>query len=595
MKNTNKVDYEHINNFCDGQGKGKLLSWLVLFICIFFYFTFNTMIARLALKDEYYYITILGYHINKNAFSGVVAQGQVISVVLITLNPLKRSSQTAMALCIITGILTLFNIITSNNINALPGVVISITSLSIVMIISKYGKNLKSQIRKVLEYSKILKENEEMLHQLAYYDTLTGLPNRKMMMDEIDMLTNPQLSERSDFVLVYMDLDDFKKINDLMGHSVGDAILKQIAFRWKIRCHQDDLIGRIGGDEFTVLIRHNISNSELLLYLEGFRAALAEVIIVERKEFYMKASFGVTKYPEDGNNAEELFKNADIALYKVKNLGKDDYRFFTREMQEEVIKRIRLENGLLTAVRDNELYIVFQPQYICGSKSLRGYEALVRWKHPEFGLINPADFIPITEETGIINTIGRWIIENTLQKFMEFKVKYNISTIVAINISVVQMLDPSFVYMIKEIIKKTGFDSRMLELEITESVFISYPDQIIEVIKQLKKMGIRIALDDFGTGYASLNYLQILPINVLKIDKTFIDKIISQHSHNQIVGTLISLSHQLGIEVVAEGVEREEQLKYLTEHKCDFIQGYLLSKPIEEEQIIQIHEFVQVC
>jgi EAL domain-containing protein (putative c-di-GMP-specific phosphodiesterase class I) len=200
---------------------------------------------------------------------------------------------------------------------------------------------------------------------------------------------------------------------------------------------------------------------------------------------------------------------------------------------------------------------------------LRAYEALIRWNNPEIGMVSPSVFIPIAEETGIIIEIGKWILEYTLTKFMELKSKNNINAVVAINISVVQMTDPSFLYIIKEVLKNTGFDCRYLELEITESIFITYPDTVIEVIRQLKKMGIRIALDDFGTGYASLNYLQILPINILKIDKTFIDKIKTENAPNQIVGTIISLSHELGIEVVAEGVEREEQLKYLINHNCD--------------------------
>jgi len=386
---------------------------------------------------------------------------------------------------------------------------------------------------------------------------------------------------------VYLDLDNFKKINDSMGHNVGDEILKQVTLLWKSCCHQEDLLGRVGGDEFVILIRRSMLGDELIHYLECFRNVLSQPIFIQRKEFYIRASFGITKYPEDGTNAEELFRKADIALYRAKNSGKNEFRFYTKELQEELLKRVRLESGLMTSIRNNELYMVFQPQYFSSSTSLRGYEALVRWKHTELGLISPGEFIPIAEETGLIIEIGEWILETVLRKFTEFRIRYAMTPVVSVNISVIQIIEPSFVAMVKRVLEKTGFDSCNLELEITESVFIAYPEHVIDVIHQLKNLGIRIALDDFGTGYASLNYLQMLPINVLKIDKTFIDKITASNSLNQIVGSIITLSHQLGIEVVAEGVEREEQLKYLTEHNCDYIQGFLLSEPIEEKYIFE--------
>lgn len=569
------------------ENKMKVMHWILFFVCIVIYLILNNQVINMSHDHTNMNIILLGVEINKNSFIGIIAQGQVIVMILLTLNPIKKSNLVAMALCIFTFLSTLIVVVLKNNTAALPGCILAITTIGVILIITEYNTRLNKQIRKVLEYSRIVKKNEEMLHTLAYYDDLTGIPNRKMMIDQIDMLTDTNAKTNTSFFLVYMDLDNFKKINDSMGHSVGDAILRQVTLRWKECCHRDDMLGRIGGDEFVVLIRQNIHGQELMDYLEGFRAALTNAIFVKRKEFFIRSCFGITKYPEDGKNAEELIKNADIALSKAKNSGKNEFRFYTEEMQKELIKRVKLENGLMTSIRNKELYMVFQPQYFSGSSELRGYEALVRWNHPEMGLISPIEFIPIAEETGLIIEIGEWILENVLTTFAMLKKQYNLKAVVSVNISVAQIIEPSFVSMVKGVLNRTGFDCRFLELEITESVFIAYPEHVIDVMKQLREMGIRIALDDFGTGYASLNYLQVLPINVLKIDKTFIDKITIPQSLNQIVGSIIALSHQLGIEVVAEGVEKEEQLDYLTEHKCDYIQGYLLSKPIEEKYILE--------
>lgn len=567
-KNTGHSELEQFINSDKYSGKVKLMHWISIVICTFLYSTLTIEIVHLT-----------------NGFSGVIAQIQVMLLVLIALNPIKRSNLAAILLCLISTLSAICNAMVEKNMEVLPVIGVYITSIVIIMIISNYGKNLNNQMQKIIQYSQIVKKNEEMLHRIAYYDALTELPNRKMILDLMERLTDPAALKKKCFVFVYLDLDNFKKINDSAGHSIGDTILKEVALRFKEQCNTEDILGRVGGDEFAILIRRNMDRDELKDYLENYGRILENPVVVERKEFFISVSSGITLYPDDGHTSDELFKNAEIALYKAKNSKKSEFTFFTKEMQAEVLKKIQIENGLQSSIRNNELYMMFQPQYICGTNKLRGYEALVRWRFPEMGLVSPAQFIPIAEETGIIINMGKWILESVLRKFKEIQKELHNSPLVSINISVVQMIEPSFIAMIKNILKDTGYDGRQLELEITESVFITYPEHIIEVIKQLKELGIRIAIDDFGTGYASLNYLQILPIDVLKIDKTFIDKINSQRTINQMVGNIITLSHQLGIEVVAEGVERKEQLDYLIEHQCDYIQGYLLSKPIDENEL----------
>ena len=571
----------------DMSSSRRLFYIISLFLCSAAYPVLVMFIIRLSTDKDYIWIY---FHddliIYKSAISGIISQLLILISVLIALNPIKHSKWIAVALNVFMAYASLKAAVLRHNTDALVGIAVPICATIVVLIISRFGKKLRRQIRKVIKYNQLMKENDERLHKLAYYDNLTGLPNRKMILDQMEALISKMSSEGREFIYVLIDLDNFKKINDTAGHSVGDHILIEIANRWSVMTEQGDILGRFGGDEFSILIPRNLNMEELEAYLSHMKYVLSKAITVNHKDYWVSASFGVTCYPKDGSDPLELLKNADIALYKAKNSGKNIILNFSMEMQKEITHKIRLEEGLSSSIRNQELFMVFQPLYRCGTKELRGFEALARWRYPELGLVSPAQFIPIAEETGMIIDMGKWVIKTVLLKFMELQKSYDIKTIVSINISVVQMAQPDFVSMMKEMIEETGFDSRYLELEITESVLISCPEQMIEVINQLREMGIRIALDDFGTGYASLSNLQQLPIHILKIDKSFIDKITDKRDKKHIVGNIISLAHHLGIEVVAEGVEKEEQLEYLKSHHCDYIQGYLLSKPIGEEQIL---------
>lgn len=299
----------------------------------------------------------------------------------------------------------------------------------------------------------------------------------------------------------------------------------------------------------------------------------------------MSASFGICLYPQDGDSSTELLKKSDIAMYDVKNSGKNGIKFFCQSMQNEMQEKILLESGLKTAIANNELYIEYQPQYYSQSMQIRGFEALARWKSPELGQVTPSKFIPAAEDSGQIISIGEWILTKVLTKFRSIQLTGGNDYMVSVNISVVQILHHSFVDMVQRILDETGFDGRYLEFEVTESVFISNPGRVIEVLDRLKNMGIQIALDDFGTGYASLRNLQMLPIDTLKIDKIFIDRIGHQQHEDKPLGAIISLLHEFKVTVVAEGVENEIQLSYLTKKGCDILQGFLLCRPIGEEQL----------
>ena len=462
-------------------------------------------------------------------------------------------------------------------------IIFPISSIVNILLVFWYTMSIRKQLKNIYEYTKTCEKNEETLNQLVYYDSLTGLPNRKMILNEVENILKEGYINK--FYLIYFDMDDFRKINETAGYNIGDEVLRYVSDKWSGIKNDKDILGHMGGDEFSLLIKRDIDRQSLLKYIEEFRTILDNPIVINGKEYFISASFGVSEYPDDGLDAIELLKGSFIAMNTAKKLGKNFIQFYTYDMQLNILKRLQIENGLLHSIRNNELYMVYQPIYHCNTMALYGFEALARWEFPGIGHISPAQFIPIAEETGLLVDIGKWIISTVLTKFMEIQRKYRVRTIVSINISIVQMIEPSFVQMIKDTLEETGFDSRYLELEITESVLISYPEHIIEIIGQLKAMGIRIALDDFGTGYASLNYLHMLPINILKIDKSFIDKINKEESMNQILTYIINLAHQLGAEVVAEGVEHEEQLRFLKEIGCDYIQGFLLSKPLKEDHV----------
>lgn len=556
--------------------KARPVHWLLLIVCVAFYLAFYAVIIYLSGLQQ----DMAFPHINKYTLNGVLAQGQVISVILLTLNPLKGSRLTALVLCGLTSGVSLITVLFGNSTDALPGIFVPMTSGAISIIISNYSQRLKNQLKRVLDYSRIVKRNEEMLHALAYYDTLTGLPNKKTLTDQIDMLQKNE----SCFYLVYIDINNFKKINDAVGHSIGDAVLETVAQRWKRHCRNEDLLARAGGDEFIVLVCHDTDKKQLAEYLKGFNNVLKEPVRIENKDFYIKASLGVVRSPDDGETTQELLKNADIALSESKKV--QNYQFFSKAIKEEISRKIRLESDLFSAIGNNELFVVYQPQYFCGSLELRGFEALIRWKHPELGVIGPVEFIPIAEESGIMNDIGQWVMESVLGTFIKLRESAGINTIVSVNISVKQLLDPAFTGMVCSVLKKTGFDCRYLEFEFAESVFAVSPENVTDVLNQLKSMGIGIAIDDFGKRFASLSDLQGLPINILKIDKALVDKTAPS---DQMTGAIISLAHRLGFEVVAEGVEQPQQMDYLRTHQCDYAQGYYLSKPVVAEQIDQIY------
>jgi len=424
---------------------------------------------------------------------------------------------------------------------------------------------------------------------MAYYDNLTAVANREMLIKRLDYLSSMEAAESINYKLIFVDFKNFKRINDSWGYEIGDFILQEIAARLQKVVNENDLTGRLGGDEFAVIVQREMTDKNLRRYIRKIKREVEKPYRFENREISLDTNFGVSTFPDDGTNSKEIIRSADIAMYKAKNSNDKEIEFFAKNMEKDVILDVQMEESLKKAIRNQEFHLLFQPQYSTDPKKVRGFEALIRWHSPEVGTISPAHFIPVAEQTGLIKEIGAWVLETAINKFKNLKHQFEDKPILSINISVVQLTEPGFVEEVKEIIEEIGIDEIKLEFEITESLFISDQEYVIDVLYKLKELGISIAMDDFGTGYASLSYLQHIPLDVLKIDKTFID-LISQNpvSEKMMVPPIIEMAHQWGIEVIAEGVETIEQLHYLEDHHCDYLQGYLLNKPLSEYQITRV-------
>ncbi len=446
-------------------------------------------------------------------------------------------------------------------------------------------EELRLQNDQLFNYAEDIKKGKELLHNLAYYDRLTGLPNRAMFLEQLEARINDPAKKDPLFYVIFIDIDSFKKINDTLGHNVGDEFIVHAADNLKASIRSNDLLGRIGGDEFALLINRTTSKAELLAEIEIIREKFCVPYEIHSINIRLTASFGIAIYPEDGHDSTSILRSADMAMYEAKEYGKNQVKFFSSSMLDEMLNRTRLECLLFYALEKDELYLVYQPQYNAVDNKIRGIEVLTRWSSPELGLVPPGQFIPVAEETGFIKVLGEWILRTACERYKLLQEQHSFDALLCINISAVQLADANFLHIVEKVIEDTGINPKHLEFEITESAFIESFKNAVYVMNLLKGMGIRIALDDFGMGYSSLNYLKSLPIDTLKIDKTFIDDLADITSSVPIVGDIISLGHTLGLTIIAEGVEVPNQLKYLQDSSCDCIQGFLMARPIEENTL----------
>lgn len=427
------------------------------------------------------------------------------------------------------------------------------------------------------------KSAEEEILRLAYFDVLTNLPNRALLHDRLNQAIAQAARDKRHVGLLFLDLDNFKNINDTMGHSIGDRLLCTIARRLEESIRTTDTLARLGGDEFVVALTAINHAEDISIVANNILTALSAPLNIEGSELYTSASIGIAIFPEDGNDVDTLLKHADLAMYKAKDHGRNNFRFFSHDMNEKATERLLLENNLRKAIERGELFLVYQPQVNLQSGRLVGLESLVRWQHPALGLVSPTRFIPLAEETGLINPIGKWVLKNVCQQAMKWKNAGLPAIRVAVNISARQFAQHDFLECFFAIVAEVGLPTEWLEIELTETAIMSDVKRTANILREIKSAGISISIDDFGTGYSSLGTLKQFPLDRLKIDRSFVNMVHEDSNDGAIAEAIIRMSHSLGLNVVAEGVELKEQLTFLAERGCDEMQGYFLSKPLSSE------------
>lgn len=461
-------------------------------------------------------------------------------------------------------------------------------SNEIVNINKTLGHYVEKTEGKNQNLEKMVDSKVKEIQYQVYHDALTGLPNRRLFNDRLEMAIAYSARSKKSLAIIFLDLDDFKNINDTMGHHIGDIFLKEVAKRVKNCCREEDTVSRFGGDEFVIILPDAVTIEDAKEVADRILLVLAEPLTIDNTDLVASTSIGITQYPADGKDVNTLLKNADMAMYSAKKSGKNKYSVFTQEMNEGIIKRIALENSLRKALERDEFKILYQPKVDLTTGFISGTEALVRWQKDEETLVSPSEFIFVAEESDIICLLGEWVLRKACEDTMKIH-KYGFPELsVAVNISARQFQDPGFIQLAKKVLGETGLDPKYLNIEITENIVMNDVDCAIETMKKLNNLNVKISIDDFGTGYSSLSYLKRFPVHTLKIDRSFIKDIPENMEDVAIAKSIMSLAHSLYLTVVAEGVENWEHLKFLKEHGCDEIQGNFCSMPITAPEILQM-------
>jgi diguanylate cyclase (GGDEF)-like protein/PAS domain S-box-containing protein len=435
--------------------------------------------------------------------------------------------------------------------------------------------------QKLLE--NMLHEQKEVMSHLAHHDVLTKLPNRILLNERLSKAIETAKQEDKKFAVLFIDLDHFKEINDSLGHDTGDEVLKEVAYRVKSLMGEYDTLARLGGDEFTVIMDDIKQISDVSAMAQNILDSLCEPVVVGENYFYLSCSIGISLYPDDGTTVQDLLKYADAAMYKAKEEGRSNFIFYSSEMTVLAFEKVLMEVNLRKALTNSEFEVYYQPQVNADKNTIIGMEALVRWNHPELGLVSPAKFIPIAESSGLIVKLDRYVMKSAIYQLKEWYDRGYNPGILALNLSMQQLKEKDFLDFTKALLKESGCQANWLEFEVTESHIMTNTKEAIEILTQLSKLGSMIAIDDFGTGYSSLSYLKRLPIDKLKIDRSFVYALPDEEEDVAIAHAVIALAKSLKLDIIAEGVENKRQKDFLVENGCENIQGYYFSRALKKE------------
>lgn len=448
------------------------------------------------------------------------------------------------------------------------------------------GELVKSNIE-LKRTEEQLRRNELSLHHLAHHDPLTSLPNRLLLVDRLNQSINKAERAEMGLALMFIDVDNFKEINDSLGHSVGDELLQAVALRLNKSIRKEDTAARLGGDEFTIILEELDDEKYVSSVAEKLIQIFKQPFKLTDREITITLSIGISLFPQHGIDTETLLRNADTAMYRTKSEGRNGFRIYSQDLTERAVERLVMETDLRHALAKDQFVIHFQPQVCMNSGKVVGVEALLRWMHPREGLLYPNRFIALAEEMGLIDEIGLWVIQSCCQSLVKWKALGHDDLHIAINISGRQLMDEGFARTVRDVIKETGCNAGSVELEITEGYLIRHPEKTALQCNELRQIGVQMAIDDFGTGYSSLTYLKQFPISKLKIDYSFVRDILDDPNDQAITRAIIALGKSLDLTVIAEGVENERQKKFLQAENCELAQGYYFARPMSEESLLQ--------
>ncbi|MEZ4417749.1 MAG: EAL domain-containing protein [Gemmatimonadota bacterium] len=446
-------------------------------------------------------------------------------------------------------------------------------------------------VRRTLQLHRALQAQrsaEERIRDLAFFDPLTGLPNRVLASSRLQERMAESRRSGTAMAVLYLDLDDFKLVNDSLGHHAGDQLLAEVGRRLRVVTRETDTLARLGGDEFVVVLAHLTNPEQAMLAAERIVEHLAEPLLLGDQQLYLSASIGIATFPDNGDDAEALLQHADQAMYHVKQTGKGGFQFFSPEINATAHRRLAVRSGLRHAIERDELTLHYQLQRNAASKGLDGVEALLRWNSAELGAVSPLEFIPIAEETGLIVPIGDWVLTTACRQARAWQSAGFPAFRIAVNVSNRQLWDEAFVQRVEQILEEAQLEPRYLELEITESAVIGDVDRATRRVRSLQQLGVSISLDDFGTGYSSMGYLRRLGVDALKIDRSFVRGLPSRSEDAAIAQAIIAVARALELSVIAEGVETQEQADFLVANACDGLQGFLLGHPVPAEEFTRL-------